>query len=180
MPFLDLNVERNGTKIKTTVYRKPTHSDRYLNFDSHHSIQNKKAVIRTLVNRALTHTSSSQDLEKELNHLKYILSQNHYPDKIVIDTINDCKRKFLIKTNNDLSEFDMTKVITIPYYRGLSESIREILYKQNIKTVFKRGFTIKNLLNPRKKDILTKYNVVYKVNCSDCDAVYVGTTKRLI
>ena len=36
IPFLDTMVEREGTSVTTTVYRKPTHTDRYLHFTSHH------------------------------------------------------------------------------------------------------------------------------------------------
>uniref|UniRef100_A0A5S6QG45 Reverse transcriptase domain-containing protein n=1 Tax=Trichuris muris TaxID=70415 RepID=A0A5S6QG45_TRIMR len=32
LPFLDLLIIRHGTKLKTTVYRKPTNSGKYLNF----------------------------------------------------------------------------------------------------------------------------------------------------
>jgi hypothetical protein len=38
---------RKNGKLETKVYRKPTHSNRYLNFHSYHSIENKKSVIRT-------------------------------------------------------------------------------------------------------------------------------------
>ena len=58
------------------------------------------------------------------------------------------------------------------------KKFRQILYKNDIKTVFKRGLTIKNVLKPIKSNALAKSNVVYKINCNDCDAVYVGTTKR--
>ena len=37
MPFLDLNVSRGVQgNLETSVYRKPTHADKYLAFDSHH------------------------------------------------------------------------------------------------------------------------------------------------
>ena len=34
IPFLDVLVKRNGKQVNTTVYRKPTHTDWYLNFRS--------------------------------------------------------------------------------------------------------------------------------------------------
>ncbi|KFD50757.1 hypothetical protein M513_08413 [Trichuris suis] len=36
LPFLDALIIREGDRLKTTVYRKLTHSDRYLHFSSHH------------------------------------------------------------------------------------------------------------------------------------------------
>ena len=177
LPFLDLLVSRANNKVKTTVYRKPTHSNRYLNFKSHHSMQNKKSVIRSLVNRAITHTSDENDLVNEINHLKHVLIENNYPEQIIRDTITSCMRKHNFP-NTTQPEYDMSKLITIPYYKGISEKIREILQKQNIKTVFTKGITIKNLLTSKNRSNLDKSNVVYKVNCNDCPAVYVGTTKR--
>ena len=36
LPFLDVMVERCGRKMRTSVYRKPTHTDRYIHYTSHH------------------------------------------------------------------------------------------------------------------------------------------------
>lgn len=36
IPFLDTMVERKGTSLSITIYRKPTHTDRYLHYTSHH------------------------------------------------------------------------------------------------------------------------------------------------
>ena len=49
-PFLDLLLKRtNSGGLKLSVYRKPTHSDQYLNFMSHHPIDHKISVVRTLI-----------------------------------------------------------------------------------------------------------------------------------
>ena len=47
LPFLDvlLQQEPDGS-ISTTVFRKSTHTDRYLNFMSHHSLADKPALVR--------------------------------------------------------------------------------------------------------------------------------------
>ena len=42
-------------RLKTTVYRKPTHTNQYLHWDSHHAIPSKYSVIGTLFHRAKNH-----------------------------------------------------------------------------------------------------------------------------
>jgi len=54
LPFLDVMVMKDVTtqKFKTEVYRKPTHADRYLHFDSYHPPHVKAGIIRTLLRRS--------------------------------------------------------------------------------------------------------------------------------
>ena len=93
--------------------------------------------------------------------------------------INICRNKYSnLQTDSNNSEFDMTKVIAIPYYRNISENIRKILGKHEIKVVFRKGTTIRSMLNNCKKPLLDKSGSVYKLSCNNCDAVYIGQTKR--
>ena len=59
LPLLYIQVGRdlNGT-VTTSVYRKATHTEQYLSFASHHLVAHKAAVVRTLMSRADTLSSS--------------------------------------------------------------------------------------------------------------------------
>jgi hypothetical protein len=179
--FLDTLVSKNNGLIKTTVYRKPTHSNRYLNFRSNHSLINKKSVIRALVSRAFTHNTDQSDLKIELSHIEDVLIENNYPKNLIHEIISQQKQKHLlpkVPSSHLTPSFDITKTISIPYYKHISENIKKILFKYDIKVVFKRGLTVRNMLNNNKRNKLDKAGLVYKINCNECDAIYVGETKR--
>ena len=67
MPFLDILITpvEDGS-LTTTVYRKPTHTDLYMQWDSHHAISYKYCAIGTLHHRANTIYSSPELLLQEV------------------------------------------------------------------------------------------------------------------
>ena len=70
--------EEDGS-LKTSVFRKPTHTDLYLQRHSHHTISSKYSVAGTLYHRARTVCSNPQLLQKEENHLFQALKKCKYP-----------------------------------------------------------------------------------------------------
>ena len=62
----------HNKKIKTTVYQKKTHTDRYLSFTSYHPVQAKRSTVTTLLiqKRARDVSSDWHLLKKELEHLQ--------------------------------------------------------------------------------------------------------------
>ena len=60
IPFLDTKVKPGpGNTIHTTVYRKPTHTDQYLHWDSNHFITAKNSVYNTLARRVKVVSSTT-------------------------------------------------------------------------------------------------------------------------
>ena len=59
----EIYTQENG-RIQVKVYRKTTHSDEYPSFDSHNPTQDKKAVVKTLLDRVYA-TPCGKDLKAE-------------------------------------------------------------------------------------------------------------------
>ena len=174
IPFLDTIVkpEADGS-LSITAYRKPTHIDQYLQWDSHH-LSAKFSVIKTLTQRVKTVCSNAELLHKEMDHLRMAFIQCKYPkwalDKVekrltrtsreVIDGANNQGTTGTQPTTNEVK----TKGhIVMPYTQGLCKSIKKICGWYGIQTHFKGGNTIKNLLvSPKDIDpMVSKSGAIY-------------------
>ena len=80
IPFLDTEVTHHSDgSLSTKVYRKKTHTDQYLNFQSHHPLSHKLAVPRTLFSRAQKLCTYFPDRITEDEHVEAALRKNGYP-----------------------------------------------------------------------------------------------------
>ena len=159
LPFLDILVTpgEDGS-LSATVYRKPTHTNLYMQWDSHHTISSKYSVIGTLHHRARTICSSPQLLQEEEDHLCKVLTRCKYPawtlNRVKIKMRTPSQRnqkKNNSKTNNQKS--NQNPYIVVPYYKGLSESMKRTCNKHGVQVYFKGGNIIRNLLvAPKDKD----------------------------
>ena len=96
IPFLDTIVkpEENGD-LSITVYRKPTHTDQYLQWDSHHNLS-KFSVINTLSQRTKTVCSNPELLTQEKEHFRKALIQCKYP-KWALDKMEKRLNRFPVR-----------------------------------------------------------------------------------
>ena len=68
LPFLDILVTPDEEdRLETSVYRKPTHMDQYLQWDSHHPISSKYSVVGTLYHRAKPYAPTTRSCNKKKN-----------------------------------------------------------------------------------------------------------------
>ena len=82
LPFLDvLIVKERNEKLTTTLYQKPTHTNRFLNYNSQHSVSQKRGLIYTLLNRINSKLiTKKKDKTIEMKNLMEALRHNNYPD----------------------------------------------------------------------------------------------------
>ena len=173
--FLDCNVTFTNNRFVLKIHRKPTHSDGYLHFNSSHPICMKKAVVQSLVYRAIHLCSNSTDTEKELERLKAVLKENGYPLAVIDQTVQQ-----IYSPRREKQQQQPKATVRIPYRPQTAESVRKILGDYNIRTVFNLDNTLrKQLVRPKDcVQIMDRTNCVYKIQCADCPAVYIGQTSR--
>ena len=182
LPFLDILIKPDQEgRLNTTVYRKPTHTDQYLHWDSLHPISSKYSVVGTLQHRAKTICSNKQLLKEEEEHLTKALMNCNYPRwalNRVRMRINSTAHKNKNKSRTTQHNNPPRPHITVPYYRGLSESIRQRCKNYGVQVYFRGGKTIKNLLMaPKDLDpMMKKSGVIYSYKCGrvECNEEYIG------
>ena len=142
--------------LSISVYRKPTHTDQYLQWDSHHNLAAKYSVIGTLIHRAKTVCTGPELFNKEIQHLGEALSRCKYPkwaldkvqSKFITSNWEDGNTQQDNRSQRDNSENGNTTEgipkdkpsichIVIPYTQGIGESIKKNCSKYGIQTHFK-------------------------------------------
>ena len=187
IPFLDTIVmPQSDGSLLTSVYRKPTHTDQYLQWNSHHHLSGKFSVINTLKHRAKAVCSNQHLLQEEEDHHNKALKWCKYPDwAISRANIHQIK-----KTNTNQGTTNTTNqrgnnnnpYIVVPYIQGMGDSCKNICRKHGVNMYFKGDNNIKDLLvHPKDRDtILQKSEVIYRFRCGrvNCEEDYIGESGR--
>ena len=78
-----------------------------------------------------------------------------------------------------MEDTDKIPLVVLPYVAGVSENIRRVCRKFDVRVVFRSGQTLRSMLT-RVKDALPlgkQSRIVYRIPCS-CGQVYIGETIR--
>ena len=182
LPFLDtLIVKKADGSVKLMVYRKPTHTDQYLNYDSHHPLHQKLGVIRTLHDRMENIVTEQQDREDEEKKVHKALKTCGYPDW-TFDKVKDKKEQKRLKdSTKKKDEENKTKgMVVLPYVNGVSEKVSRVLKSYNIATAMKPQTTLRSqVVRPKdKRDDLNTTDALYSIPCLNCNHEYIGETGR--
>ena len=179
LSFLDTTTTRVRGRIQVSVYRKPTHTDKYLNYNSHHPSQHKGSVVDTLLRRTEEIPSTNTGRSRERTHVIKVLRDNNYPLRF----IRSCKSYHSAlrrdSNTNDASSASAPSTSTfvvLPYVKGVFERISRVLRNNSVKVGYKPCNVFRKRF-PRPMDkpsALQCRGVVCKVGCVDCNFVYYG------
>ena len=195
IPFLDtlVTIQPDNT-LSTSVYRKPTHTDQYLHWDSNHHITAKQSVYNTLAHRAKTVSSTQDLLDKELSHIKTALHHCQFPAWALNQwehkfkqpsqdtTTNNSNTNNSTSNNNQDSNNNYMTTIVVPYIPNTADRFKKLCKRRGIQVHFKGTNALRTTLgNPKDKDPKTKQTgVIYQYQCPHihCSSSYTGESGR--
>ena len=83
LSFLDKTISRENNKFVTSVYRKPTFSGAFTNFESFIPDIHKRGLIETFLHKSFILCSNYEKFHCEIETLKSILKHNSCPHNLV-------------------------------------------------------------------------------------------------
>ena len=174
LPFTDILITRLDNKLITKVYRKATHTNKYINWRSCNAKEILIGTMKTLIFRAHKLCDLQEDLQDELLFLKDTFISNDFPPRVVDRIFSTYKPG----EKQKMESFDYT--LCLPFVPGFSENLKRELQKQGIRVAFRKGQTLESLLCRLKfREPITKSkNNIYKRNCKTCNFTYIGETSQ--
>lgn len=183
VPFLDMILIRTrDNRIITDWYVKPMASQRYIHYLSFHPIHMKINLIRNLKTR-VNRISHSTFRDRNLTKLENILTENGYPKTFLRRILyNNPDRLPQLEREENEDNLNDKIYVTLPQADSLTERLKDILPKENIKIAIKNVKPLKKLYSKLKDKtpILRNSDVVYKIPCSHCELKYIGQTSTTL
>ncbi|XP_037528935.1 uncharacterized protein LOC119406274 [Rhipicephalus sanguineus] len=172
LPFLDALVKRDGSGLSFKVFRKPTHTGRYLNYRSVHPASQKRSVVGSLLRRAERVCTTGEDRAGDNALVRQELMACGYPEYLIDSVGRQLARAVPAQSG------PTQKWAAIPYVPGVSEPLARVLRSYDVQAAHVPSRKLRHEL-VRVKGPLEKERypgVVYVVPCADCPYVYVGET----
>ena len=178
--FLDITLIRRRHDIITDWYQKDVASGRLINFNSHHTLQQKKNIIFNITDRAILLSHNKFHMKNKEKIVK-LLVDNGYPVDFINKNIDIRIKKIqIINAEKTITEKDTPSNFLCLPFKSNFYFLTPILKKFNVSTIPIVEKSLNSIIR-LGKDITSKWdqiNVVYKIHCKNCPASYIGETKR--
>jgi len=170
----------------TSVYRKPTFTGLFTNFNSFTPLLYRLSVFKCLIYRAFRLCSNWNLFHDEITYIKSLLLRNAYPSWILDRIIKRSVDNFL----NARVQFGPNKerlYIGLPFLGKSTDNLRRAIKQisnqfmphKDVIVYYKPGRRISNFF--RLKDatpVDLRSHVVYEYTCAICHYSYIGQTMR--
>ena len=189
LPFLDVNIMFSDGILSTSVYRKPTFTGLFTNFDSFIPISYKKGLISTLLFRYFNISSSYAIFHAEVEKFKKIMISNGYPENFFYRIVRSFFNKIFEKQSSvsEPNEPNWIVLFMLPFLGVHFSQIRNQINKLfssayphiQIRCIFRpvqrlsAFFWFKDRIH-----LFLRSRIVYKYKCQCCNALYVSETVR--
>ena len=196
IPFLDVYVQRkeNGT-FTTSIYRKKTSSDVYINWNSFAPRTWKIGTLHGLLQRAFTICSDKAKVEEEIRYLKSVFTKiNNYPINVVENIIKKVRNKNIHAEKDAQREIESDTVsrphMSLPYggdkgntiIKKLKRTLNSILPTTVQPEISVKGTKIASCFKIKDKvDDKHTSGFIYEFECNrvqTCKSNYIGETGR--
>lgn len=185
LSFLDLQViKKSDRSLEFAVYHKPTSTMRVITSDSFCPFQYKLAAFHSMAYRLCSLPLSIEHFKNEYDYMKTVAEVNGYSvsmiDKIIQKHAKKIKRLNSTTLTSSLEKSEKTRV-SVSYIPEITNKLKRIFNKCNLSIVYKSKNKLSDLLGSTKdkKDSLQKSGI-YRIQCNECNAVYIGQTKRAV
>jgi len=183
--FLEVTIMMNNKNVlEFGLYRKPTFSGRVLSYLSQHPSSQKRGVLISMIDRVFL-LSDPKFHQRNFNFIIETFLTNGYPLKFIFDTIsirlkNLFNKKTKKQNQNNTIDADQKGWFLIPFIPKLAEKFKNITNNLKTKMAFFSLHKLGRMIKAHKDALPIGHNknVVYKLNCKNCDGSYVGQTKR--
>ena len=177
LPFLDTLVIKDSinSKPKFKVYRKPTHSNSYIHWFSHHSNNTKIGTITNIFLRAYN-ICSPEFLNDEIDYIFDVFRSLAFSDTFIHKAHLAARKSFYCSSSND-SNKDFSKVLIMPPIQD-NNLINNISKNLNFKIVNKSTNTLKHKFS-HSTSSSSSHSVIYYIPCQSCSSGYIGETTDL-
>lgn len=184
LPFLDVMLNRSQSELNFSVYRKPTNVPRYIPNDSFCPTSQKHAAFNSMTHRLCNLPLNANNYMTEYNYIKQAAVLNGYDANIIDRMIQrhaNMKRRRNATSLTSQTQTQTKRRVCVQFAPVITNQLKRVFDRQNMTLVFSSTNKLKQKLGSTKdKTRKEEKSGIYKIECSDCELVYVGQTRRNI
>jgi len=138
-----------------------------------------------MVHRLVSLPLSAMDYKTEYDHILHLAHVNGYQkfliDRLIIKHSRNIKNNHLstlFAQNREISK-SIQKRVSVTYAPNITNKLKNTFENFNIRMVHSNDKKLRTVLGSTKDKIhATEKSGIYQINCSTCDAKYIGQTRR--